>query len=136
MPRAQAGNRYLFVANAFDRSKLAQNGCGDVDNRTIRVGCARELSPWGPIPTFKSTTHLRHTCASSYRVIATRRARCCCPFRQQIHLHLCCQSTQIDKIMQNPNISQIRGDQIKLFISPRVKKLETPKSISIHFWTF
>ena len=33
--------------------------------------------------------------------------------------------------MQNPNISQNWGDQIKFFLSSRVKKLETQKSISI-----
>ena len=97
--------------------------------------CAR-TRPLGADPN-KSTTRLRHTCASSYRLVATRRARCCCPFRQQMHLslHLCRQSTQIDEIMQKPNNSQIWGGQIKPFLSSCVKKLETPKSIRTSFWT-
>ena len=34
------------------------------------------------------------------------------------------------------NISQIWGDQIKLFLSSRVKKLETPNQIRRSIWTF
>ena len=82
---------------------------------------------------------MRHTCASSYRVIATRRARCCCPFRQQMHLYLCRHTTQIDEIMRNPNISQIihlRWANQALSQSS-CQEIKKPQSqISIHFWTF
>ena len=107
MPRARAGNGYLFVTMSSNDPSLS-NMVAAMSTIARFVLDVRENFLLGADPN-KSTTHLRHTCASSYRVIATWRARCCCPFRQQMHLYLlvCRQSTQIDEFMQNPNISQI-----------------------------